>query len=154
MKKRQWILAAGILAVAMGGCGGQEETTTTCSSDEYGVKDTQTITAQGDRVTHLKERVEIDFADLGVSEEDLSAVSEEDLKELFEAQIPQLGEEIQGVRVDYTMEGTKAALEMDVDLTNADTEALADMGILDTDTDNISLSLSISGLEEEGYTCQ
>lgn len=65
MKKRQWILAAGILAVAMGGCGGQEETTTTCSSDEYGVKDTQTITAQGDRVTHLKERVEIDFADLG-----------------------------------------------------------------------------------------
>lgn len=81
-------------------------------------------------------------------------MSEEDLKELFEAQIPQLGEEIQGVRVDYTMEGTKAALEMDVDLTNADTEALADMGILDTDTDNISLSLSISGLEEEGYTCQ
>ena len=48
----------------------------------------------------------------------------------------------------------QAILTMDVDLENADTGTLADMGVLDTDTSNISLELSIAGLEEEGYTCQ
>ena len=89
-----------------------------------------------------------------MTEEDMAAFTEDNLQALFESEMPELAEDIEGVTFDYALDGTKAIMTMDVDLENADTGALADMGVLDTDTSNISLELSIAGLEEEGYTCQ
>ena len=128
MKSGKFGLAALAAMALLGGCSSSETTTTTCTSDEYGVIDVQKITAQDDQVIRLEERLEIDFAELA--------------------------EDIEGATFDYALDGTKAIMTMDVDLENADTGALADMGVLDTDTSNISLELSIAGLEEEGYTCQ
>ena len=150
MKSGKFGLAALAAMALLGGCSSSETTTTTCTSDEYGVTDVQKITAQDDQVI----RLEIDFADLGMTEEDMAAFTEDDLQALFESEMPELAEDIEGVTFDYALDGTKAIMTMDVDLENADTGALADMGVLDTDTSNISLELSIAGLEEEGYTCQ
>lgn len=150
MKSGKFGLAALAAMALLGGCSSSETTTTTCTSDEYGVTDVQKITAQDDQVI----RLEIDFADLGMTEEDMAAFTEDDLQALFESEMPELAEDIEGVTFDYALDGTKAIMTMDVDLENADIGALADMGVLDTDTSNISLELSIAGLEEEGYTCQ
>lgn len=154
MKSGKFGLAALAAMALLGGCSSSETTTTTCTSDEYGVTDVQKITAQDDQVIRLEERLEIDFADLGMTEEDMASFTEDDLQALFESEMPELAEDIEGVTFDYALDGTKAIMTMDVDLENADTGALADMGVLDTDTSNISLELSIAGLEEEGYTCQ
>lgn len=158
MKSGKFGLAALAAMALLGGCSSSETTTTTCTSDEYGVTDVQKITAQDDQVIRLEERLEIDFADLGMTEEDMAAFmaafTEDDLQALFESEMPELAEDIEGVTFDYALDGTKAIMTMDVDLENADIGALADMGVLDTDTSNISLELSIAGLEEEGYTCQ
>ncbi len=143
-------LAAVLLLSA---CSSQEPKVTTCVSDEYGIRDEQKITAEGDQVTKLEERIEVDFAGYGITEEDMSALSEEDLQDFFVSEMPELGDEIDGVEVSYDMDGTKVALVLSIDFANADTEALANLGIIDTDTDNISLDLSVEGLEQDGYTC-
>ncbi|MFR9255178.1 MAG: hypothetical protein ACLVJ6_06490 [Merdibacter sp.] len=101
MKSGKFGLSALAAMALLGGCSSSETTTTTCTSDEYGVTDVQKITAQDDQVIRLEERLEIDFADLGMTEEDMAAFTEDDLQALFESEMPELAEDIEGVTFDY-----------------------------------------------------
>ncbi len=153
---RKGIFGCGIMAVflMLGGCSSSESRTTTCSYDQDGIYDEQLITSVDGKVTQLEERIEMDFGQFGATEEDMADITEDDLKVMFEEEVPQLGEDMDGIAVEYELEGTKGVIVLTVDFSKADSSILADLGVIDTDTSNISLDLSIKALEEEGYTCK
>lgn len=141
------------IALMLGGCS-SEPVTKTCTSDADGIYDEMVITSVDGKVTKLEERLELDFSDYGATEEDMSDLTDEDLKDLYESSMPELADEMDGITIDYQLDGTKGNILISIDFEKADPSVLADLGVIDTDTSNISLDLSIEELEQQGYTCK
>ena len=152
---KKGIVSCGIFAIALllGGCS-SEPVTKTCSSDADGVYDEMTITSVDGKVTKMEERLEVDFSDYGATEEDMNDLTDDDLKDLFESTMPELAQELDGITIDYQLDGTKGIILVTFDFEKADPAVLADLGVIDTETSNISLDLSIEELEQQGYTCK
>lgn len=151
------LLAVGVLA----GCSSDDTPKkTVCSGVLDGVDETLTLEAEGDKLVKWTEAANIPLSSYGITAEqyanDKSLLDLEFLKETLMETL--LGDtEMKGVKVDLNVEGENLVLNLIIDYTKVDIDALIDSGFVEAGTlatSYISYEESVKAYKESGLTCK
>lgn len=125
-----------------------EKITKVCTLESDGIKITNTLEAEDDKIIVQTTESSIDYSYLDVTEEMLKGIMDE---------ISAAYSELEGVEYTYSMDGSSVNDKTVVDYTKADLAALLEAGILESEEEKInyvSLEQTVKALEEMGLTCK
>lgn len=145
MKKIAILLTLCLLA----GCSGANDNTTTtvCSVEIEGLKTTNTLVANEDKIVSQKIENEMDYSAWELSEEDVKDAVET-YKGLYD---------IDGVSYEYEIKDNILTEKISVNFEKADFDELKDVNLINTENENItyvSLEKTIESLEDYGFSCK
>ena len=139
-----------LCALCLVGCSGKEaeKITKVCTMESDGMKVTNTLEAEDDKVVKQTAESSVDFSDLDATEADIKDVMDE---------LASGYDDLKGVQYSYTIDGTTVNDKTIVDYTQADLDQLLEMGILESEEESVgyvSLEQTVKSLEDMGFTCK
>lgn len=151
------LLAVGVLA----GCSSDDTPKkTVCSGVLDGVDETFTLESEGDKLVKWIEDAKMPLTIFRITEEqyandksilDLEFMKESIMEEMLGAP------EMKGVSIDLSVEGENLVINVVIDYTKVDIDALVDSGFVEAGalaTSYISYEKSVESYEEQGLTCK
>lgn len=151
------LLALGVLT----GCGNDDTSKkTVCAGVLDGLDETLTLEGEGDKLVKSTENANIPLSTFGITAEQLANDSSLlDLEFLKESLIGELlgDTEMKGVSVDLTVKDENLVLDLVIDYTKVDIDALVESGFVEAGaltTAYLSFDKSVEAYEEQGLTCK